>query len=314
MKIAVVEPLGISGNTFADLKNEFESAGHQFIFYTDRNENPQVLAERMGDADIVVISNIRLSADTLAQCPNLKMLSVAFTGLDHIDLDYCRRNDIAVKNAAGYSTTAVCELAVGLMLDMLRQITRFDSVTRQGGSRGTATGLELRGKTVGIVGTGAIGCATARLLGAFGCNLLAYSRSKRAEALSLGVKYMPLDDMLPLCDILTLHVPLTQETHHLIDSRRLALLKPSALLVNTARGNVVDIPALAEALKGGRLAGAAVDVYEQEPPLPPSHPLFDAPNCILLPHIGYATAEAFASRADIVMNNIRQFLKMKVVK
>ncbi|MBQ9474067.1 MAG: hydroxyacid dehydrogenase [Bacteroidales bacterium] len=308
MKIAVVEPLGISESTFASLKSEFEASGHNFTFHTDRNEDPQVLAERMRDADIVVVSNIKLSADTLSQCRNLKMLSIAFTGLDHVDLDYCQRNGIVVKNAAGYSTTAVSELTVALMLDLLRQVTPFNSVTRQSGSRGTYAGSELRGKTVGIVGTGAIGCATARLLKAFGCNLIAYSRTQRTEATALGIKYMPLDTMLPLCDILTLHLPLNQETHHLIDSHRLSLLKPTALLVNTARGNVVDIPALAEALKNRKLAGAAVDVYEQEPPLPPSHPLFNAPNCIMLPHIGYATTEAFAARADIVMNNVRQFI------
>lgn len=309
MKIAVVEPLGISSNTFASLKAEFEGTGHQFAFYTDRKEDPATLVQRMHDAEIVVISNIKLSADTLAQCSRLKMLSVAFTGLDHIDLDYCRQHGITVKNAAGYSTVAVSELAVGLMLDLLRRVTPFDGQTRQGGSRGTFLGQELHGKTVGVVGTGAIGTATIKLLQAFGCKVLAHSRTEREEVRNMGVTYMPLDAMLPLCDIVTLHTPLNSTTTHLIDKRRLDLMKASAILINTSRGNVVDIAALADALKGGRLAGAGVDVYEQEPPLPSNHPLADAPNCVLVPHIGYATREAFDIRADIVMQNIRDFLK-----
>lgn len=311
MKIVCVEPLGISTSHFEELKQQLASTGHELVYYMDRNEQADTLVERMHDADIVVISNIPLPAAVLSRCPHLQYLSVAFTGLDHIDLAYCKEHNIAVQNAAGYSTTAVSELAIGLMLDLMRQITRLDGATRQGQGRGAFLGRELRGKTVGVVGTGAIGTATIRLLLAFGCKVIAYNRSRHAEVEQLGVEYIDLDTLLQRSDIVTLHVPLNAETKHLISRERLAMMKPTALLINTARGNVVDIPALYEALKNGQLAGAAVDVYEQEPPLPAGHPLLGAPNCICVPHIGYASREAFDIRADIVFDHVKQFLSNK---
>ena len=311
MKIVCVEPLGISTSHFEELKQQLASTGHELVYYMDRNEQADTLVERMHDADIVVISNIPLPAAVLSRCQHLQYLSVAFTGLDHIDLAYCKEHNIAVQNAAGYSTTAVSELAIGLMLDLMRQITRLDAATRQGQGRGAFLGRELRGKTVGVVGTGAIGTATIRLLLAFGCKVIAYNRSRHAEVEQLGVEYTDLDTLLQRSDIVTLHVPLNAETKHLISRERLAMMKPTALLINTARGNVVDIPALSEALKNGQLAGAAVDVYEQEPPLPADHPLLGAPNCICVPHIGYASREAFDIRADIVFDHVKQFLSNK---
>ncbi len=311
MNIVCVEPLGISTSHFEELKQQLASTGHELVYYMDRNEQTDTLVERMHDADIVVISNIPLPAAVLSRCPHLQYLSVAFTGLDHIDLAYCKEHNIAVQNAAGYSTTAVSELAIGLMLDLMRQITRLDGATRQGQGRGAFLGRELRGKTVGVVGTGAIGTATIRLLLAFGCKVIAYNRSRHAEVEQLGVEYTDLDTLLQRSDIVTLHVPLNAETKHLISRERLAMMKPTALLINTARGNMVDIPALSEALKNGQLAGAAVDVYEQEPPLPAGHPLLGAPNCICVPHIGYASREAFDIRADIVFDHVKQFLSNK---
>ena len=309
MNIVCVEPLGISQEHFENLKKEFASQGHTFQYYLDRKEDAPTLTERMKEADIAVISNIKLPADVLQQCTHLQYLSVAFTGLDHIDLAYCKSHNIAVQNAAGYSTTAVSELAVGMMLDLLRQITHFDGTIREGKGRGTFLGRELRGKTVGVVGTGAIGTATIRLLLAFGCRVLAYNRNEHADVVKLGIRYTDLDTLMRESDIVTLHVPMTDETYHLINRERLAMMKANAILVNTARGNVVDIPALAEALTAGTIAGAAIDVYEQEPPLPLDHPLLKAPNCICLPHIGYASREAFDIRADIVFDHVRNYLQ-----
>jgi len=311
MKIVCVEPLGIAPAHFEELKQQLAAAGHDLTYYLDRDEHPDTLAQRMGDADIAIISNIPLPAAVLSRCPRLQYLSVAFTGLDHIDLAYCQAHNIAVQNAAGYSTTAVSELAVSLMLDLLRRVTPLDAATRQGQGRGAFLGRELRGKTVGVVGTGAIGTATIRLLLAFGCQVLAYNRSRHADVEQLGAQYTDLDTLLQRSDIVTLHLPLNADTHHLVSRQRLAMMKPTALLVNTARGNVVDIPALADALRAGQLAGAAVDVYEQEPPLPAGHPLLGAPNCICVPHIGYATREAFDIRADIVFDHVRQYLAAK---
>ena len=309
MNIVCVESLGISRDRFETLREHYAAMGHTFNYFMDRNEDEAALVERMHDADVAVISNIKLPATVLGQCPRLRYLSVAFTGLDHIDLAYCRQHGIQVQNAAGYSTTAVSELAVGMMLDLLRNIVTLNEAIRQGGSRGTFLGRELRGKTVGIVGTGAIGTATARLLLAFGARVVAWSRTVRPEVVALGVEYMPLDELLRRSDIVSLHVPLCEQTRHLIGREQLALMKPTALLVNTARGPVCDIAAVGQALVDGRLAGAAFDVFEQEPPLPVDHLLLSSRRCLVTPHVAFATEESFAARADIVFAHVDDWLQ-----
>lgn len=308
MIINCIEPLGISRDRLEALQADFAAMGHSFNFFLDRNEDPSVLVERMKDADVVVVSNIPLPASVLCHCPNLKFLSVGFTGLDHIDLDYCREHHIVVQNAAGYSTTAVSELAIGLMIDVLRKVSDLDRALRRGASRGGFLGRQLRGKTVGVVGTGAIGTAVIRLLLAFGCQVLAYSRTCRDDVASLGVSYVSLHDLLRCSDIVTLHVPLNDSTRALIGANELKMMKPSAVLINTARGPVCDMDAVAQALADGTIAGAGFDVYECEPPLPSTHPLLLAPNCVCVPHVGYATREAFDIRAGIVFNHVRFFL------
>ncbi len=309
MNIVCVESLGISRERFEDLKAHYAALGHTFNYYMDRNEDEAALVQRMAGADVVVVSNIKLSAAVLAQCPNLKYLSVAFTGLDHIDLAYCREHGIEVQNAAGYSTTAVSELAVGMMLDLLRNILTLSEQMHQGAGRGTFLGRELRGKTVGIVGTGAIGIATARLLIAFGAKVIAWSRTERPEVKAMGISYMPLDDLLRQSDIVSLHVPLCDETRGLIGERELQLMKPTALLVNTARGPVADIAAVGRALVENRIAGAAFDVFEHEPPLPLDHLLLSTNRCLVTPHVAFATEESFAARADIVFGHVDQWLQ-----
>ena len=297
MNIICVESLGIGRERFESLKAHYAAMGHNFTYYMDRREDEATLADRMRDADVAVISNIKLPAAVLSQCPKLRYLSVAFTGLDHIDLAFCKEHNIKVQNAAGYSTTAVSELAVGMMLDLMRNIVTLNEKIRQGGSRGTFLGRELRGKTVGIVGTGAIGTATA------------WSRTERPEVKAMGVEYMSLEDLLQQSDIVSLHVPLCDETRGLIGEKELALMKPTAMLVNTARGPVCDIAAVGKALIESRIAGAAFDVFEQEPPLPIDHLLLSTNRCLVTPHVAFATEESFAARADIVFGHVDEWLK-----
>lgn len=310
MKITAIEPIGISEAKAQEIAEQLAKHNLEFQCYRDRKEDAAILVERMKDADVVIVSNIKIGADVLSQCPKLKLLDVAFTGLDHIDLAYCEAHGIKVVNASGYATEGVAELAVGLMIDVYRHITALDADTRQGGARNNFLGRELRGKRVGIVGTGAIGARTAQLLQCFGCEVVAWSRSERQEVLDMGVAYLPLDELMRTSDIISLHVPLTAETHHLISRELLALCKPTAVLINTARGNVVDMDALADALCNGKLAGAGIDVFEKEPPLATDHPLLHAPNCVVVPHVGYATREAFDDRIDIVINNIYRELNI----
>ena len=304
MKIVAVEPIGISAERAQEIRQNLADKGHEFVWYADRKEDAATLVERMKDAEVVMISNIPLREEVLVQCPKLQFLNVAFTGLDHIDMGYCETHNILVKNASGYATEAVAELAVGLMIDVLRKITFLDGSIRQGGVRGAFLGRELRGKTVGIVGTGAIGIRTIELLKAFGCRVLAWSRTHKPEVLNLGVAYVTLEGLMRDSDIISLHVPLNDETKHLISKDMLALCKPSAILINTARGNVVDMDALAECLRDGKIAGAGIDVYEKEPPLQQDHPLLNAPNCVCVPHVGYATREAFDDRIEIILGNL----------
>lgn len=310
MKITAIEPIGISEAKAQEIAEQLAKHNLEFQCYRDRKEDTAILVERMKDAEVVIVSNIKIGADVLSQCPKLKLLDVAFTGLDHIDLAYCEAHGIKVVNASGYATEGVAELAVGLMIDVYRHITALDADTRQGGTRNNFLGRELWGKRVGIVGTGAIGARTAQLLQCFGCEVVAWSRSERQEVLDMGVAYLPLDELMRTSDIISLHVPLTAETHHLISREHLAMCKPTAVLINTARGNVVDMDALADALCNGKLAGAGIDVFEKEPPLATDHPLLHAPNCVVVPHVGYATREAFDDRIDIVINNIYRELNI----
>ena len=308
MKIVAVEPIGISQERAKQLSEIYAQKGHQFVVYPDRKEDAPTLIERMKGAEVVIVSNIPLRKEVLQECKDLKFLNVAFTGLDHIDQDYCKENNILIRNASGYATTAVAELAVGLMLDVYRKMTEFDLATRKLGTRNNILGRELRGKTVALIGTGAIGLETAKLLKAFGCKLIAYSRSERKEALELGIEYLSLEEAVKQADIISLHTPLTKETKNLISKEIIALCKPSAIIINTARGGVIDNLALANALNEDRLAGAGIDVYEKEPPLEENHPLLSAKNTVLLPHVAYATRESFDIRIDIILNNLNKYI------
>lgn len=308
MKIVAVEPIGISRQRAEELVERYAAKGCEFVVYPDRKEDEQTLVERMKDADVVIVSNIRLSREVLEQCPKLKFLNVAFTGLDHIDQDYCREKGILIRNASGYATQAVAELAVGLMLDVYRKITPFDASTRNLQGRNNILGRELHGKTVGLVGTGAIGLRTAAILKAFGCRLLAYSRTERQEALDMGIEYTTLEDLMKRSDIISLHTPLTAQTKGLISREMLELCKPSAIIINTARGAVIDNKALAEMLNKDCIAGAGIDVYEYEPPLQSNHPLLSAKNVVLLPHVAFATEESFSIRVDIILRNLDEYL------
>lgn len=310
MKIVAVEPLGITTADQEHYVKEWTKWDHFLKIYKDRTEDPEELIQRIGDADILLISNIPLPKEVLEKGTQLKMISVAFTGLDHIDLKYCQERGILVKNCAGYATTAVAELAIGLMIDLYRRITPLDQEMRNGKTRNHFLGRQLKGKTVGIVGTGAIGLETARLAHSFGCNVMAWSRSERKQAIEMGITYVTLPTLMAHSDIISLHTPLNTETHHLIDRDLLQKCKKSAILINTARGNIVDIEAVAQALTNGTISGAAFDVFEKEPPLSTDHPLLHTPNTIIVPHIAYATEESFSERVDMVFQNVKEYLHL----
>ena len=226
-------------------------------------------------------------------------------------LEAARARGIVTCNAAGYSTNAVAELTFGLAISAIRNIVAVDARCREGGTKDGLVGFELFGKTFGVVGTGAIGCRVAKIAQAFGCRVLAYSRTVKPELASEGVEYVDLDTLLAQSDFVSLHVPMTAATAQMINAASIAKMKDGAVLINCARGGVVDSEALAAALNSGKLAAAGIDVFENEPPLAVEHPLLHAKNTVVTPHVAFASKEALETRADIVFANIDAFLAGK---
>lgn len=303
MKIVFLEPLGLSVERIENECNVLKTLGHEVIVYSDRCPDKNI--ERASDADIVVESNMPLRKDFFDACPNLKMLSIAFTGLDHIDLQECEKRGIVVNNAAGYSTEAVAEETICMMIGLYRNIIENDKITRSCSGMAIAPGREIANKTIGIVGLGAIGQRTAKLAQAFGCNVITWNRTPKVVD---GVTLVDKETLLKESDILTLHIALNDETRNFITSKEIELMKPSAIIINAARGPVINANDLADALRNGKISGAALDVFDTEPPLDKNNPLLNLPNTILMPHVGFATKEAFEQRLEIVIKNVERFV------
>lgn len=305
MKLVFLEPLGISQKQLKGMADSTLGNRAEVVYYNTRVEDTAALIERSKDADCVVLSNFKYGKDVISQCPNLKMICVAFTGVDHVDVDYCRERGIMVCNCAGYSTEAVADLVFAFAIDLARNVIACDRAVREGRTKEGLVGYELGGKAFGVIGVGAIGARVIRIAQAFGCQVYAFNRTKKEME---GVTFVSLDELLEICDIVSLHVPLNDATRGMIGKEQLARMKKSAFLINTARGPVVDSAALAEALKNHVIAGAAVDVFEMEPPVPSDHVLFDCPNLIATPHVAFASEQAFEKRAMIVCENIKHWM------
>ena len=308
MKITLLESLGIPAHVLTQYRTELESQGHTFTAYHEKTTDPDELIRRTGDSDIAIIANNPYPARVVKGAPNLKMLDVAFTGIDHVALDACKEKGVMVCNAAGYSTQCVAELAIGLTVACLRQMPACETATRTGGVGGPLRGREIAGRTVGIVGTGAIGIRTAQLFLAFGAKVIAYSRTVKPEVEAMGVTYVSLEELMQRSDIVSLHVPNNSQTKGMISRELLAKMQPTAILINVARGAIVDNEALAEALNKGIIAGAGIDVFDMEPPIPADYPLLQAKNTVLTPHVAFATDESMLRRAEIVFQNVRAYL------
>lgn len=305
MKLSILEPLGVEKEKFLDMAEKVLGDRVEITYYDNRVEDSETLIERSKDAEIVVLSNFQYRKDVIEKCPNLKMICVAFTGVDHVDIDYCKDRGITVCNCAGYSTVAVADLVFGLLINIYRNIVECNVVTRKGGTKNGLVGFELEGKKFGVIGTGAIGMRVANIAKAFGCEVYAYSRTVKEGK---EIKYVDLNTLLSTCDVISLHVPLNENTKGLINEENIKLMKKNAILINTARGPVVDSKALSDALKNNIIAGAGIDVFEIEPPIPVDHVLFDAPNLIVTPHVAFATKESMVKRAEIVFDNIDKYI------
>lgn len=307
MNIVMLESLAVSEEILNSYVKPLEEAGHTFRAY-EKSSDVEVLKEESRDADILILANMPLKQEVIRNCSHLKFIDVAFTGVDHVDLNAVKEMGAALSNASGYSNESVAELTLGMMLSLLRNVPQVDARCREGKTKDGLVGFELKGKTVGIIGTGAIGQRTAQLCSAFGCKVIAYNGFSKKEN-SERITYLPLKEMLEQADIVALHCPLTEQSRHLINEETIGYMKKSAILINAARGQVVDSDALAKALNDGRIAGAGIDVFEVEPPLQTDHPLLHAKNTIVTPHVAFATKESMEIRAEIVFRNIDQWLK-----
>lgn len=307
MKIVVLENLAITDDELRKIAKPITDEGHDLELY-EKTDDIELQKERVKDADILVIGNMPLSGEVIRSAKNLKYLPIAFTGYDHVDLDACKEMGIKVSNASGYANINVAELAVGNMIALLRKLVKLDKVTRAGGT--AEIGQDLRGKTVGVLGTGAIGAQTIDLLLAFGCDVIANDVYEKDTLKEKGVEYVELDKLMKESDLITIHLPLLESTEGIVSKEKLEMMKPTAFIVNAARGPIIDIAALTKVLEEGKIAGAAIDVFDMEPPLDPGYPLLNAPNCIVTPHIGFFTKEAMTRRAQITFDeNIANWLE-----
>ena len=281
----------------------------QFHNYTEADQ----VAERIANADVVVTNKVRIDADTMMQCERLKLICVAATGTNNVDLEAAKRRGIAVCNVRGYATPSVVQHVFTMILVLCTRFREYQQAIHQGGWQKSRSFslldysiMELAGKKLGIVGYGELGHGVAKVAAAFDMTVMIAQRpgSKQPEP-----DRTPLEDLLPQVDILTLHCPLTEQTKNLIAARELALMQPHAFLVNAARGGIVDEEALAQALRARKLGGAGIDVLTQEPPVH-GNPLLvdDIPNLIVTPHIAWASRESRQRLIDEVEKNILAYL------
>jgi len=314
MIIKIIEPIGQSEDAIRTRRGDLlEEGGHSLVVCDTRGMVDADLITVVQDADVLVLSNRPLSGNVIMGCPKLKLICVAFTGIDHVDQETCKKRGIVIHNAAGYAVHAVSELAIGLMIALLRRIIPADAKTRTRGTNGESAGHELFGKTVGVVGCGHIGLQVARLANAFGCHVLGFDPHV-VKVGDVSMEQVELDELLSRSDIVTLHLPLMPETRGFIGQAQLTKLKPSAILINTARGPIVEQAALIDALTQKRLAGAGLDVFDLEPPLPANHPILTAPNTVLTPHIGFETVEAMMAKANIALGHLEDFLRQQAAR
>jgi glycerate dehydrogenase len=278
----------------------------------DRTAPADVVA-RAADREIVLTNKTVLLRETIEQLPRLRYIGVLATGYNIVDVEAARRRNVVVTNVPSYAESSVPQLVFGHLLNLTLHVAEHG----QGVAKGRWTGakdfcywdsplVELAGLTMGIVGFGRIGRATAKVARALGMTVIAYDVAVPPERPE-GVRFVELDDLFRQSDVVSLHCPLTPATANLVDARRLALMKPSAYLINTSRGPLVDEGALAEALAAGRLAGAGLDVLSLEPP-PADNLLLAAKNCCITPHIAWATCAARQRLLDAVVANVRAFL------
>ncbi|MFY0606731.1 MAG: D-2-hydroxyacid dehydrogenase [Cyclobacteriaceae bacterium] len=281
----------------------------------DRTADEDVI-DRCADAEVVVTNKVRLGKDHFEQLPNLKLIVISATGTDHIDLDAAKEHDILVKNVKGYSTHAVAQQVFSLIFALTNHVEKHDQSVQKGDwnrDKGFSYTLntihEVRDKTLGIYGFGQIGQEVASIGLAFGMRILAVSQHADPKSYP-DYGFGTLEEMISTADIVSLHAPLTDKNHQIIDQTLINSMKPNALLINTARGALVNEQDLASALKQNRIAGAGLDVLSQEPPAK-DHPLIGLDNCLLTPHLAWASKEARTKLINAIVTHVSSYYSNK---
>ena len=307
MKILVTDSLSLKSHN--DLSLEALGQFGEVVEYEDITRDE--LLREIKDKDIILTNKVIIDREVMENAPRLRYIGLFATGYNNIDVDYCRRRGITVCHAGSYSTDAVAQHTFALILEHYSKVGKFDAFVREGGWSASPMFSpfvfptdELCGKTIGIIGYGSIGQKTAEIARAFGMKVVVHSRTKRFE----DIRYMELDELLCVSDIITVHCPLTEETSKLMTYEKFCLCKPSALYINTARGGVNDEEGLAKALREGRIAGAAIDVLTTEPQTKSCALNETVPNLILTPHVAWAPLSTRIRLLGIVDANVQAFL------
>lgn len=308
MKIVVLDGYALNPGDLSWA--EVEALGEVICY--DRTASEQVL-ERAAGADVLLTNKTPLTAEILEHLPDLKFIGVLATGYNVVDIEAARRRGILVSNVPAYGTPSVAQHVFALLLELCSHTQEHSQAVRSG-QWGACPDfcfwnypiMELAGQTMGIVGYGRIGRAVAGIAAAFGMQVLAYSPSRSGRPLESGFAWVELADLLAQADVVSLHCPLTADTTGLINTARLRGMKPTAFLINTARGPLIDEQALADALNAGVIAGAGLDVLQQEPPADGS-PLLTAKNCIITPHMAWASRQARQRLMTVTAQNIAAF-------
>ena len=308
MKIVILDGHALNpGDVSWDCFRQFGS-----LSYYDRTETEAETIERIGDAQIILLNKVPITEAVLAACPDLKLICVLATGYNVVDCKAAAERNVVVCNVPGYSTASVAQFTFALLLELCHRVGLHNESVHQGDWTNCpdfcywkTPQMELAGKTLGIIGYGAIGKAVGEIAKAFGMTVLAHSRTQHP-----GHSYVSLDELLARSDVISLHCPLFPETRKMINATTLSKMKDGAILINTARGALLDESAVAKALKSGKLRGAAMDVVSEEP-IAEDNPLLYAPNCIITPHMAWAPKEARLRILDITVESIRGFLSGK---
>ncbi|MDQ0896464.1 MULTISPECIES: D-2-hydroxyacid dehydrogenase [unclassified Paenibacillus] len=288
-----------------------DSLGELVVY--DRTAESQIV-ERAAHAEIVLTNKTPLSAQMLQQLPKLRYIGVLATGYNIVDIQAAKENGIIVTNVPAYSSHSVAQLVFALLLEFCHRVQQHSDSVLNGDWSGSidfcysrSTLVELSGQTMGLIGLGQIGKQTALIAQAMGMKVIATGSGRNVPQPVEGIEWVLLDELLQRSDVISLHCPLTPATNQLIDAKRIAQMKPTAILINTARGSLLNEEDVAHALNEGRLAGAGLDVLTVEPPRP-DNPLLHAKNVIITPHIAWATREARARLMNTAIGNVRAYL------